>query len=78
VIVSNFTPVPRHRYRVGAPAAGYYHEVLNTDAGLYGGSDVGNSGGCSTDPVAAHGHAQSLLLTLPPLGSLILKPGPQP
>ena len=60
--------------RIGAPAAAYYRELMNTDAALYGGSDVGNSGGISTEPVAAHGHAQSLLLTLPPLGALILKP----
>ena len=74
VVVCNFTPVPRHQYRVGAPAAAYYREILNTDAALYGGSDVGNAGGASTDAIASHGQAQSLLLELPPLGCLILKP----
>jgi 1,4-alpha-glucan branching enzyme len=78
VVVCNFTPVPRHEYRVGAPASTYYRELLNTDAGAYGGSDLGNRGGRWTEPVAAHGHPQSLLLTLPPLGCLILKPRMQP
>jgi 1,4-alpha-glucan branching enzyme len=73
VVVCNFTPVPRHEYRVGALASGYYRELLNTDAGVYGGSEVGNGGGRWTEPIAAHGHSQSLLLTLPPLGCLFLK-----
>ena len=74
LVICNFTPVPRHQYRVGAPADAYYREILNTDAALYGGSDVGNAGGASTDAIASHGQAQSLLLELPPLGCLILKP----
>jgi len=78
VIVCNFTPVPRVDYRVGAPAAGRYVERLNTDASVYGGSGTGNRGEVMTEPVAAHGHPQSLLLTLPPLGCLILKPGGAP
>ena len=71
--VLNWTPVARTTYRVGVPEAGYYAELLNSDAGLYAGSNVGNEGGRHTDPVAAHGHAQSLLLTIPPLGAVILK-----
>jgi 1,4-alpha-glucan branching enzyme len=74
IVACNFTPVPRAGYRIGAPVAGFYRELMNTDAALYGGSDIGNAGGLSTEPVAAHGHAQSLLLTLPPLGALFLKP----
>jgi 1,4-alpha-glucan branching enzyme len=74
VVVCNFTPVPRRGYRVGVPAAAYYREVMNTDASVYGGSDVGNAGGTSTEPIPSHGHGQSLLLELPPLGCLMLKP----
>ena len=55
-------------YRVGVPEPGYYAEVLNSDAAVYGGGNVGNRGGLHTDPTPAHGHAQSLSLTLPPLG----------
>jgi 1,4-alpha-glucan branching enzyme len=73
VVVLNWTPVVREGYRIGVPDAGYYEERLNSDATLYGGSNVGNEGGRETEPVAAHGHAQSLVLTLPPMGGLIFK-----
>ncbi len=71
--VGNFTPVPRHHYRVGVPAAGRYRELLNSDAGLYGGSNTGNSGGVHTAASPCHGHPYSLSLTLPPLSMLFFK-----
>jgi len=74
VAVLNFTPVPRHGYRIGVPAPGAYTELLNSDAKAYGGSNVGNGGTVFTEAIAAHGHADSLRLTLPPLGFLLLKP----
>jgi len=73
VMVFNFTPVPRGQYRIGVPEAGYYVETLNSDAAVFGGGNVGNGGGVSTEPVAAHGFDQSLRLTVPPLGCLYLK-----
>jgi 1,4-alpha-glucan branching enzyme len=73
VIVLNFTPLPRHGYRVGVPVRGCYAELLNSDAAIYAGSNVGNAGAVWTEPVPAHGHGQSLSLTLPPLGALLLK-----
>lgn len=73
VVACNFTPVPRHNYRVGVPRPGYYKEMLNSDAETYGGGNVGNLGGVQTDPVAWHAHPQSLNLTIPPLGIVILK-----
>jgi 1,4-alpha-glucan branching enzyme len=69
----NFTPVPRYRYRIGVPEAGFYAEMLNSDSEAFGGSNVGNGGGVSTEPVPAHGYPQSLRLTLPPLACLLLK-----
>src|SRR5215470_13776218 len=51
----NFTPVTRHRYRIGAPASGFWREIANTDATEYGGSGVGNMGGLRTDDAPAHG-----------------------
>ena len=72
----NWTPIIRRGYRIGVPAPGFYRELLNSDAGVYGGSNVGNSGGCATDARPAHGHPYSLDLTLPPLGGLILKLDP--
>ena len=74
VAIVNFTPVPRDGYRIGVPRAGAYIELVNSDAEVYGGSNVGNGGARRTEPIAAHGHADSLRLTLPPLGFLILKP----
>jgi 1,4-alpha-glucan branching enzyme len=73
VMLFNFTPVPRSGYRVGVPAAGWYAELLNSDASLYGGSNMGNCGGVESEPIAAHGFAQSIRLTLPPLACLLLK-----
>jgi len=73
VMVFNFTPIPRAEYRIGVPAPGYYVEILNSDASLYGGSDVGNGGGVHGEPIAAHGFDHSIRLTVPPLGCLYLK-----
>ena len=73
VVVVNFTPVPRPGYRIGVPDDGWYREVLNSDALRYGGSNVGNGGGVGSEPIPAHGYNQSLLLTVPPLGCLMLK-----
>jgi 1,4-alpha-glucan branching enzyme len=68
VVVCNFTPVPRHNHRIGVPQGGYWREILNSDAHLYGGSGQGNLGGVDATPVAWHGHPQSITITLPPLG----------
>jgi len=73
--VCNFTPVSRWGYRIGVPVPGHYRELLNTDAAAYGGSGVGNLGGVRAESLPWHGRDWSLALTVPPLGSLILKPG---
>jgi 1,4-alpha-glucan branching enzyme len=73
IVVCNFTPVPREGYRIGVPIGGFYREVLNTDAEMYGGGNVGNGGGVQSEPSESHGHPCSLSLTLPPLGTLILE-----
>ncbi|HUR32964.1 MAG TPA: 1,4-alpha-glucan branching protein GlgB [Vicinamibacterales bacterium] len=73
VMVFNFTPVPRYAYRIGVPVPGYYAELLNSDAAVYGGSDVGNGGGRESEPAATHGFPHSVSLTLPPLACLLLK-----
>ena len=70
----NFTPVPRHNYRIGVPRGGWYEEVLNSDASLYGGSGQGNAGGIEASPVPMHGRPHSLNVTLPPLGIVVFKP----
>jgi 1,4-alpha-glucan branching enzyme len=73
--VFNFTPVPRHSFRTGVPRAGAWHERLNTDAALYGGSNMGNLGNVQTSCISAHGCEHSLEITLPPLAALVLAPG---
>ena len=74
VAVCNLTPVVRHGYRLGVPQDGVWQEVLNTDATYYGGSGVGSGGTVVAEPVHSHGHDTSVVLTLPPLGVLWLKP----
>ena len=75
VAVLNFTPVPRDGYRIGVPEAGSYTELVNSDAGFYGGGNVGNGGRVPVEPIAAHGFDHSISLRLPPLGFLLFKPG---
>jgi 1,4-alpha-glucan branching enzyme len=71
--VFNFTPVPRHNYRLGVPRDGVWQELLNSDAREFGGSGQGNLGGVTATPIPAHGRPLSLNLTLPPLGALLLR-----
>ncbi len=73
VVISNMTPVPREGYRVGMPAAGTWEEILNTDAGVYGGSGVGNGGVVEAVADGAHGQPASASLTLPPLATIYLR-----
>jgi 1,4-alpha-glucan branching enzyme len=74
LFVCNFTPVPRHNYRVGVPSGGVWREMLNSDAPLYGGSGQGNAGGAAATPLPIHGRPYSLNLTLPPLGIVVFQP----
>jgi 1,4-alpha-glucan branching enzyme len=73
--VSNMTPVPRLSYRVGVPNAGLWQEILNTDAGIYGGSNFGNGGALQAEEVSSHGRPFSLSLMLPPLSTIMLRWG---
>jgi 1,4-alpha-glucan branching enzyme len=71
VVVCNFTPVPRHGFRLGLPQSGQWAEVINSDLGVYGGGGIAN-GTLSSEAVAAHHKHQSVLLSLPPLSTVIL------
>lgn len=73
VIVCNFTPVPHYGYRIGVPLPGHYLEILNSDADVYGGSNVGNLGNVEAGKEPMHGYDYSLPLTLPPLAVVILQ-----
>jgi 1,4-alpha-glucan branching enzyme len=69
----NFTPVPRAGYRIGVPRDGFWKEELNSDAALYGGSNMGNAGGCCAERSGSHGRPFSLVVTLPPLSVLYFR-----
>ncbi len=73
LIVLNFTPVPRFNYQVGVPHLGFWEEILNSDAQIYGGSGFGNLGGVDAAPIPCHGRPYLLNLTLPPLSISIFK-----
>ncbi len=73
VILANFTPVPRPAYKIGVPEGGWYREILNSDAEMYGGSNVGNGGGVMASDESSHGFPHSMIVTVPPLGFVMLK-----
>jgi 1,4-alpha-glucan branching enzyme len=72
----NFTPVPRQKYRFGVPEEGIYEEILNSDSALFGGSNMGNGGIVSTQPIASHGRPCSVTVTLPPLAVVAFRKRP--
>ena len=73
LVVCNMTPVPRHGYRIGVPRAGRWREIANTDSRFYGGSDLGNDGAVHALDQPSHGQSRSVLLTLPPLSTVMLR-----
>ena len=73
VVILNLTPVLRPNYRLGVPLAGHWQEVLNSDAGLYAGSNAGNCGGVTAQPMPMHGQAASAEFTLPPLSVTVFQ-----
>ncbi len=74
IFVCNFTPIPRHGYRIGAPLPGYYRQLMNSDDWKYGGSGVGTGDGLMAEELPWQGLQYSLNLTMPPLGVVVLKP----
>jgi 1,4-alpha-glucan branching enzyme len=74
IACSNFTPVPRHGYRLGVPHGGDYDEVFNSDSAWYGGGNVGNSGVLISRPEPHHGRDHSISISLPPLATVVFKP----
>ncbi|HLZ61253.1 MAG TPA: 1,4-alpha-glucan branching protein GlgB [Ktedonosporobacter sp.] len=73
VLVCNFTPIPRHGYRLGVPHAGTYDEVINSDHPDYGGSGLLNQQDMPSGPIFWQSCPHSILLTLPPLSTVMLK-----
>ncbi|MGP9820493.1 1,4-alpha-glucan branching protein GlgB [Salinarimonas sp. NSM] len=73
LVVLNMTPVPRHEYRIGVPEGGTWSEILNTDAQIYGGTNLGNAGAVRTEAIPAHGRSHSVGITLPPLAAVVFR-----
>ena len=74
VVAFNFTPVPRHRYRIGVPFDGAYLEIFNSDSHYYGGGNVGNSSKIHAESLPWMGQPYSVEIELPPLAGIMLKP----
>jgi 1,4-alpha-glucan branching enzyme len=74
IVCCNFTPVPRHNYRIGVPEVCWYREICNSDSTFYGGSDIGNGGGILSTNQESHGRPASMVFTLPPLSTVVFKP----
>ena len=72
-MISNFTPVPRDDYRIGLPHSGFWREILNTDAAIYGGGNLGNMGGVQAEPEPLNGYEASASLRVPPLATVYLR-----
>jgi 1,4-alpha-glucan branching enzyme len=73
IAIVNATPVLREGYRLGVPNGGFYEEIFNSDAEIYGGSNQGSGGGIPTQEQEAHGKPHSIEITIPPLGTVFLK-----
>lgn len=73
IVISNFTPVPRHNYRIGVNVVGTYEEILNTDSMYYQGSNVGNFGYVTSEEIESHGRENSISISIPPLATVYLK-----
>lgn len=71
IVMSNFTPVPRYGYRFGVPEAGWYREIINTDAVIYGGSGIHNNE-LLAQPISCNGYDWSVEVTAPPLATCML------
>ena len=76
VFICNFTPVVRDNYRLGVPHEGVYREILNSDTTQYGGSGVVNMQPMASTAGNWQECSHSILLTLPPLATVVLKRQP--
>jgi 1,4-alpha-glucan branching enzyme len=73
IVACNFTPNPQPEYRIGVPYAGDYEEILNSDAEQYGGANIGNHAGVSSEEIESQSHQQSIRIAIPPLGLVVLR-----
>jgi 1,4-alpha-glucan branching enzyme len=73
IVILNMTPMPHPEYRIGVSMQGIWEEIFNSDSPEYGGSGKNNKSASMAEPIAWHGKAYSLSVTIPPLGGLVLR-----
>lgn len=73
VVLLNMSPQPLYDYEIGLPRTGAWREILNSDAGIYGGANIGNGGVVRASAHPAHGQPASARVTLPPLAAVLLR-----
>ena len=71
ISITNFSPVPHKSYRLPLPCQGSWYELLNTDEGKFGGSDVTNQEIIVREE-ESRGFALSTTMRVPPLGTVWL------
>ena len=74
-VILNLTPVLRTNYRIGLPRGGRWRELMNSDAGIYGGSNQGNLGGVTAEDYRVHNQPFSAAVTLPPMSVIAFRAG---
>ena len=74
-VILNLTPMLRTNYRIGLPRGGAWREVLNSDAGIYAGSNQGNLGGVTAEEYRVHNQPFSAAVTLPPMSVIAFRAG---
>jgi 1,4-alpha-glucan branching enzyme len=74
IFACNFTPTPHLQYRIGFPEPGVHREIFNSDAKMFGGSNLGNGGTINAEGTPSHGRPASAEIVLPPLGVVVFKP----
>lgn len=73
IVVCNFSPVHRKGYYVGAPFAGTWSLIFNTDAEEFGGSGLGDTAPLKTVNTPCHDQEQALSIDLPPMSAVIYR-----
>lgn len=73
IIILNFTPIIRNKYRIGVPLQGEYEIIFNSDSNYYSGSNAGGHSTIASEDISWMNRPASLNLNLPPLAGLVIK-----
>ena len=73
IVVANFTPVERDKYKIGVPAMGKYKEIFNSDDVKYGGNGATNPRVINSKKDECDAREDSIRLKVPPMGISVLR-----